>query len=461
MLLETDTANRHVEGGIDRRYGRDGGGASGKGGKGDGGGKGDDGGEGGEGGRMFSTRDIVQVLTRGPHRADQSHRGGAHATVRMVDKTTGPFRVKGGAWVRAGPLERAIEGPRQEFFLNVAAFGSEAERGVVLLVWPATWLAHRTEVALLRMAVARARNASFSAWELPVALVKAAEGWEFAPRAKMRAQIATRFGAALNRALPGSVTLQPYGGGTPVALPGLPASTTSATASAAAAAFTAAAAATATTTAAATAAAAGEEKEAGNVNLAALRTAAYARTMQHAMMTLLRTLQPEDGELISTRTRLHGRHAALVDALLACTPDGGCLMRDGDGALREPELRSIPYDANAPPAARLARFDDEPWQLWDDPRRDDARGTAAVTETARALLLLHQHRNELLELLPPVLPCMGTLHKLGVRLQLRLACAAALAARRPRALGQATAAAARRDVVEVCRPELRNSRRFD
>ena len=45
--------------------------------------------------------------------------------------------------MRAGPLERAIEGPQQEFFLNVAAFGSEAERGVALLVWPAPWLAHR------------------------------------------------------------------------------------------------------------------------------------------------------------------------------------------------------------------------------------------------------------------------------------------------------------------------------
>ena len=40
-------------------------------------------------------------------------------------------------------------------------------------------------------------QASFRAWELPVALVKASEGWEFAPRAKMRAQITARFGAAL------------------------------------------------------------------------------------------------------------------------------------------------------------------------------------------------------------------------------------------------------------------------
>ena len=52
--------------------------------------------------------------------------GGGTARMRMIDKTTGPFRVAGGRWVRAGPLERAIEGPRQQDFFNVAAFGSEA-----------------------------------------------------------------------------------------------------------------------------------------------------------------------------------------------------------------------------------------------------------------------------------------------------------------------------------------------
>ena len=131
-------------------------------------------------------------------------------------------------------------------------------------------------------------------------------------------------------------------------------------------------------------------------------------------------------------------------------------MRNGDGTLREPELRGTPYDPSAPAERRLARFDDEPWQLWDDPRRGVGLVGPLIgsAETVRALLLLHSHREELLELLPPVLPCMGTLQKLGVRVQLRLACAAALAARRPRALGHSNAADARRDVVEVCRPEL-------
>ena len=52
------------------------------------------------------------------------------------------------------------------------------------------------------------------------------------------------------------------------------------------------------------------------MNLAALRTAAFARTMQRAMITLLRTLQPEEGVVTSQRTRLRGLHIALVDALL-------------------------------------------------------------------------------------------------------------------------------------------------
>ena len=103
-------------------------------------------------------------------------------------------------------------------------------------------------------------------------------------------------GAALNHALPGSVTLQPYGGDTPVRLPGLPASasitaastaptstaasTTAPTASTTAPTSTAASTAATAATAAATAAAAGEESGAGDVNLAALRTAAFARTVQ-------------------------------------------------------------------------------------------------------------------------------------------------------------------------------------
>ena len=97
-------------------------------------------------------------------------------------------------------LERAIEGPRQQFFANAAVFGSEASAGVVLLAWPAAPLAAASEAALLALARERAANASFHPWELPAALVRAAEGWEFAPRAKLRAHLVARFGARLNRA---------------------------------------------------------------------------------------------------------------------------------------------------------------------------------------------------------------------------------------------------------------------
>ena len=117
----------------------------------------------------------------------------------------------------------------------------------------------------------------------------------------------------------------------------------------------------------------------GDVNLAALRTAAFARTMHHAMMSLLQrggvtSQHARDGVVTSQRTvgvssSQRSSHAALVNALLACTPDGGYLMRNGDGSLREPELRGTPYDPSAPAERRLARFDDEPWQLWDDPRQ--------------------------------------------------------------------------------------------
>ena len=51
-------------------------------------------------------------------------------------------------------------------------------------------------------------------------------------------------------------------------------------------------------------------------------------------MTLLRAPLADDGVLTSQQAARRGRHTALVDVLLACTPDGGCFMRDGDGALR-------------------------------------------------------------------------------------------------------------------------------
>ena len=80
--------------------------------------------------------------------------------------------------------------------------------------------------------------------------------------------------------------------------------------------------------------------------------------MQHAMMTLLRTLQPEDGVITSQRTRLHGWHAALVDAHVESTarlagqrgPSGRSLRHDLalTQATGEPAGRSLSYPNPSP-----------------------------------------------------------------------------------------------------------------
>ena len=217
--------------------------------------------------------------------------------------------------------------------------------------------------------------------------VRADEPWEFAPRAKLRAQLVARYGARLNAAMRHAV---PRGTATPRR-------TATAASVAAADATTATAAATAATAATVSTAAAAVEAEAvalpgeagaaaaaaaawmaggvgGATNLAAARTAAFAQTMRREMRRVLLggggkgqahaqgqglgqepghgqghgqgQAQPLDGMGGSgngQRPQEGGVGARLgefvVDALLACTADGGCLGRDGDGALREPERR--------------------------------------------------------------------------------------------------------------------------
>ncbi len=91
----------------------------------------------------------------------------------------------------------------------------------------------------------------------------------------------------------------------------------------------------------------------------------------------------------------------LVNALLACTPDGGCLLRCGGGILREPTRSHEVYQVGAPQSARLNRFDNEPWQLWDLPRPANYSAVQAV----QAILLLGSHQEQLGEVRRIV--CLG------------------------------------------------------
>jgi hypothetical protein len=135
--------------------------------------------------------------------------------------------------------------------------------------------------------------------------------------------------------------------------------------------------------------------------------------------------------------------------LLGCTCGGGCLVRGAAAGLREPSLRGRPYDPAAPLAARLDRYDNEPWHLWDM----RPAGAAAPAGLVPALLALGEpaHRGALQEALPLVLPSLGLLVPLGIRLRMRLDCALRLATQAPALLAAASSRDVYTDVYRICR----------
>ena len=54
--------------------------------------------------------------------------------ISMIDKTTCPFQLENGRWIRTGLVERAIEG-EQIVFSNCAIFGSKNSNDIVAVVW--------------------------------------------------------------------------------------------------------------------------------------------------------------------------------------------------------------------------------------------------------------------------------------------------------------------------------------
>lgn len=174
---------------------------------------------------------------------------------------------------------------------------------------------------------------------------------------------------------------------------------------------------------------------------------------------------------------------------------GSCLLRDTDGALREPNRRLLPYEPQAALGSRLSRFDSEPWHIWDlrelcearrwgegrrnvgdgerEPQRvasshhhllhdpvppyptycapEQAPSAAAL---AAAFDLLDAKRQELIDILPAVWPSLGLLFPLDARFRMRLECAAAIGRESPALLEAGKRAAdVHLSVLRTCRPE--------
>ena len=80
-----------------------------------------------DGSKFFHTRDIIRVVAGDVGEV-------ADAKISMIDKTTCPFQLENGRWIRTGLVERAIEG-EQTIFSNCAIFGSRNSNDIVAVVW--------------------------------------------------------------------------------------------------------------------------------------------------------------------------------------------------------------------------------------------------------------------------------------------------------------------------------------
>ena len=116
------------------------------------------------------------------------------------------------------------------------------------------------------------------------------------------------------------------------------------------------------------------------------------------------------------------------------------------------------HDPGASLASRLARFDSEPWHLWDLreaclewPSMPHCGPSApSADELARAIRVLHAERARLVDILPAVVPSLGLLQQCDIRFQQRLSCAFAIP---PSLLAERRAPSTYEGVMRACRPQ--------
>jgi len=249
---------------------------------------------------FYRTRDVVHILKGQP--------GGAprETVISMVDKTTCPFQLKGGEWVRAGVLEMEIEGDRK-VIQNAALLGSPETAHPAVVVWTANEAETWSDDELLGYCRDALKDIA-ERWEVPTVLLRAEEPWEYRPRAKIREVLQMRYGSAVNRLLPGAV---------PATI-------------------------------------------AGSIN----RNTAQNEYFSQFMMAAMSRLPGHFCGYANLRQQPLETPPSLCEMLLGCV-GGACMLRSKDGRLREPAARMKPYDPTDPWEIRVERFDSEPWHLWD------------------------------------------------------------------------------------------------
>ena len=397
--------------------------------------------------------------------------GGGHGSVPDV----GGERHGDGMWVASGAFEHAIEAAGE--VERAAVFPDAATGGLAVVVWPSAACLALEDRSLLA-SVQAALRAQLDAQPTPLRplaaaplrLVRAHEPWEYRPRAKLQSFLLHYFlgaeSSSNNRGCGGSGG-RGGGGGSGGSRGGSGGNDDSGGSGGVRSEEPTT---TFPTASEATSKAAFEEASiGGDGSSVEMRGAQQSAAELVPYLRLLRSEMQSQLAAAGVDTNLT---AFVADALLACVPEafgGGCLLCSANGTLREPERRMVPYDPRAPLAMRLARFDAEPWHLFDLREASCATPSArrqvqacepapAPSEQALAFALerLHANRRRLVDILPAVWPSLGLLQQLDAKFRLRLSCAHAIGTRSPGLLASGVRVAdgdVHLAVLLACRPE--------
>eukprot|EP00944_MAST-04C_sp_MAST-4C-sp1_P015245 g15245.t1 len=355
-----------------------------------------------DGAKFFHTRDIIRVIAGNVGEV-------ADAKISMIDKTTCPFQLENGRWIRTGLVERAIEG-EQTIFSNCAIFGSRNSNDIVAVVW-------LTNVANLQYKDDDTKNTALLTYmrdalkdqvydyEIPKYIIKSDEPWEYRPRAKIRRVLQLKFGDLVNSIIPGTIPSQ----------------------------FS------------------------GNVNLAVARNTLLTKRIKDELQLLFHG-QNGDGPISTCEDE---NAFNICNVLLGCFDDregdSSCMVRTKSGMLREPSIRQTPYDPeNMPLSKRLSRYDNEPWHYWDlqENNQKHQHDNLSREKFMKSLLILKKYKQRIGKVLPLILPSLGLLVPFGLRLRMRLDCLIRIASLQPKLLSyQKMTKSIYINVMRICRFE--------
>jgi hypothetical protein len=437
--------------------------------------------DGQRGGPFFRTKDVVQMTS------PATSYGKLSAGVKMIDKVNGPFTLANGLSVATGLVERAIEGD-QSYIYNTVLFGSDKVDGTVAVVWLTRGNPMESSWQVLNSIQTRlGNNAAIHAWEVPIAVHIADEPWEYRPRHKIRWMLTRSFYSAVNKLVPGAIP-PPFSLNESLSavLPKRWLPVTQNWPVSAIAQVVQVNDHSPSQVWPVTPTSHRFVKFVGWTGQFSRFTALnVAVTHNHYLSNIVRQAadngrkvhqwsecqeyfsefsmlcRVEEGAPVSIQADpVAVAERFVLAAIMGChSPDetGGsvatgktaCMIRNVDGSLREPIARHTPYDPSADMSARVGRFDDIPWQLW-DLRNQASMQNVTAGQIIEQILLLHARKEEIASVVPLYLPSLGLLHDFGARFRIRVEHAHRLAVHAPHVFAESESSVVFQEVTRLC-----------